>query len=114
MVLLNDHFFEENVANAIGRGGDVDAAEHFFLQAHDAGRALDVVDAHAHLVRQFIVQGILLGAGFRVYGGRLDEEISHDGNTGAGAAGPTATATGLTWVKDRSPLQSQTFTPILP
>ena len=36
-------------------------------------------------VRQFIVQGILLGAGFRVYGGRLDEEISHDGNTGAGA-----------------------------
>lgn len=36
-------------------------------------------------VRQFIVQGILLGAGFRVYGGRLDDEISHDGNTGAGA-----------------------------
>jgi len=36
-------------------------------------------------VRQFIVQGILLGGGFRVYGGRLDEEISHDGNIGAGA-----------------------------
>ena len=36
-------------------------------------------------VRQFIVQGILLGGGFRLYGGRLDEEISRDGNIGAGA-----------------------------
>ncbi len=36
-------------------------------------------------VRQFIVQGILLGGGFRLYGGRLDDEISRDGNTGAGA-----------------------------
>jgi len=36
-------------------------------------------------VRQFIVQGILLGDGFRLYGGRLDDEISRDGNVGAGA-----------------------------
>ncbi len=36
-------------------------------------------------VRQFIVQGILLGDGFRLYGGRLDDEISRDGNIGAGA-----------------------------
>lgn len=36
-------------------------------------------------VRQFIVQGILLGSGFRLYGGRLDNEISRDGNTGAGS-----------------------------
>ena len=43
--LLNDHFFEEDVADAIRRGGDVDPAQQFFLQAHDAGRALDVVHA---------------------------------------------------------------------
>ena len=36
-------------------------------------------------VRQFIVQGILLGDGFRLYGWRLDDEISRDGNVGAGA-----------------------------
>lgn len=36
-------------------------------------------------VRQFIVQGILLGGGFTLYGGRLDREISNDQNTGAGA-----------------------------
>jgi uncharacterized membrane protein YjfL (UPF0719 family) len=36
-------------------------------------------------VRQFVVQGILLGDGFRLYGGRLDDEISRDGNVGAGA-----------------------------
>jgi uncharacterized membrane protein YjfL (UPF0719 family) len=36
-------------------------------------------------IRQFIVQGILLGGGFRLYGGLLDDEISHGRNTGAGA-----------------------------
>jgi len=36
-------------------------------------------------VRQFIVQGILLGGGFTLHGGRLDREISRDQNTGAGA-----------------------------
>lgn len=36
-------------------------------------------------VRQFIVQGILLGGGFTLYGGKLDREISRDQNTGAGA-----------------------------
>jgi uncharacterized membrane protein YjfL (UPF0719 family) len=41
-------------------------------------------------VRQFVVQGILLGSGFRLYGGRLDEEISRDGNTGAGAVEASA------------------------
>jgi uncharacterized membrane protein YjfL (UPF0719 family) len=36
-------------------------------------------------VRQFLVQGILLGEGFRFYGGKLDEEISMEKNCGAGA-----------------------------
>jgi uncharacterized membrane protein YjfL (UPF0719 family) len=48
------------------------------------GRALLAV-LILYPVRQFIVQGILLGSGFRLYGGRLDDEISRDGNTGAGA-----------------------------
>jgi len=48
------------------------------------GRALLLV-LLLYPVRQFIVQGILLGGGFRLYGGRLDDEISRDGNVGAGA-----------------------------
>ena len=48
------------------------------------GRALLLV-LLLYPVRQFIVQGILLGGGFRLYGGRLDDEISRDGNIGAGA-----------------------------
>lgn len=46
-------------------------------------------------VRQFIVQGILLGKGFRFYGGILDDEISQDRNVAAGtieAAGYIAAA----------------------
>lgn len=35
-------------------------------------------------VRQFLVQGLLLGGGFKPYGGRLDEEISKDRNLSAG------------------------------
>ena len=38
-----------------------------------------------YLVRQILVQGILLGEGFRFYGGHLDEEISTAHNSGAGA-----------------------------
>ena len=35
-------------------------------------------------IRQFLVQGVLLGCGFSFYGGKLDEEISKDRNIGAG------------------------------
>lgn len=35
-------------------------------------------------IRQFLVQGLLLGSGFHLYGGRLDTEISHDRNVNAG------------------------------
>ncbi|HUI11272.1 MAG TPA: DUF350 domain-containing protein [Bacteroidota bacterium] len=49
-----------------------------------SGRALLFV-LILYPVRQFIVQGVLLGDGFTLYGGRLDREISHDQNTGAGA-----------------------------
>ena len=35
-------------------------------------------------IRQFLVQGILLGAGFKLYGGALDDEISRDKNVSAG------------------------------
>lgn len=38
-----------------------------------------------YVVRQFLVQGILLGGGFRLAGGRLDDEIAIDRNVGAGA-----------------------------
>jgi len=36
-------------------------------------------------IRQFLVQGVLLGAGFTLYGGALDNEISRDKNVSAGA-----------------------------
>lgn len=36
-------------------------------------------------IRQFVVQGILLGGGFRWYGGKLDDAIAHERNVGAGA-----------------------------
>jgi len=48
------------------------------------GRALLAV-LILYPVRQFIVQGILVGGGFRLYGGKLDDEISRDGNVGTGA-----------------------------
>ncbi|HXX66758.1 MAG TPA: DUF350 domain-containing protein [Polyangiaceae bacterium] len=48
------------------------------------GQALALV-ALLYVVRQFLVQGILLGGGFRLAGGRLDDEIAVDRNVGAGA-----------------------------
>jgi uncharacterized membrane protein YjfL (UPF0719 family) len=53
------------------------------------GRALLLV-LLLYPVRQFIVQGILLGGAFRLHGGRLDDEISRDGNIGAGAVEASA------------------------
>jgi hypothetical protein len=38
-----------------------------------------------YFVRQFIVQGLLLGSGFNLYGGRLDREIADDRNIAAAA-----------------------------
>jgi uncharacterized membrane protein YjfL (UPF0719 family) len=35
-------------------------------------------------IRQFLVQGLLLGCGFSLYGGELDNEISRDRNINAG------------------------------
>jgi uncharacterized membrane protein YjfL (UPF0719 family) len=35
-------------------------------------------------IRQILVQGLLLGGGFTIYGGRLDTEISEDRNLNAG------------------------------
>ncbi len=35
-------------------------------------------------IRQFLVQGMLLGSGFKLYGGELDKEISRDRNINAG------------------------------
>jgi uncharacterized membrane protein YjfL (UPF0719 family) len=49
----------------------------------DFGYALIVVVA-LYPVRQWIVQGLLLGGGFSLYGGRLDLEISRDRNINAG------------------------------
>lgn len=48
------------------------------------GQAMCLV-ALLYVVRQFLVQGILLGDGFRLAGGRLDDEIAIDRNVGAGA-----------------------------
>ncbi|MBI4640938.1 MAG: DUF350 domain-containing protein, partial [Candidatus Tectomicrobia bacterium] len=47
------------------------------------GKALLIVLA-LYPIRQWLVQGLLLGGGFRLYGGSLDEEISRDHNTNAG------------------------------
>jgi uncharacterized membrane protein YjfL (UPF0719 family) len=47
------------------------------------GRALLAVVA-LYPIRQFLVQGLLLGSGFRLYGGGLDDEISRDKNINAG------------------------------
>jgi len=47
------------------------------------GRALLAVIA-LYPIRQFLVQGLLLGSGFRLYGGGLDDEISRDKNINAG------------------------------
>src|ERR1700733_15391704 len=53
--LLHEHLFEEHVAHAIGRGGRVDAAKQFFLQAHHTGRALEVVHARfAQIALEFV------------------------------------------------------------
>lgn len=41
-------------------------------------------------IRQFLVQGVLLGGGFALYGGKLDEEISKDRNIGASVIEATA------------------------
>ncbi len=49
----------------------------------DYSAALIVVLAF-YPVRQIFIQGILLGGGFKFYGGRLDEEIGKDKNIGAG------------------------------
>lgn len=50
----------------------------------DFGRSLTAV-AMLYFVRQFIVQGLLLGSGFTLYGGRLDREIADDHNIAAAA-----------------------------
>lgn len=47
------------------------------------GRALLAVVA-LYPIRQFLVQGLLLGSGFSLYGGGLDNEISRDRNVNAG------------------------------
>jgi uncharacterized membrane protein YjfL (UPF0719 family) len=49
----------------------------------DFGKSLLVVVA-LYPIRQWLVQGLLLGGGFSLYGGRLDEEISKDRNINAG------------------------------
>ncbi len=48
------------------------------------GKALLVVIA-LYPIRQWIIQGLLLGGGFTLYGGRLDKEIKEDKNISAGA-----------------------------
>ena len=47
------------------------------------GKALLVVVA-LYPIRQWVVQGLLLGGGFTIYGGRLDREIKEDRNVSAG------------------------------
>lgn len=47
------------------------------------GKALLVVLA-LYPIRQWIIQGLLLGGGFKLYGGRLDKEIKEDRNISAG------------------------------
>jgi len=47
------------------------------------GKALLVVIA-LYPIRQWVVQGLLLGGGFTIYGGRLDKEIKEDKNISAG------------------------------
>jgi uncharacterized membrane protein YjfL (UPF0719 family) len=49
----------------------------------DFAKALATVFA-LYPIRQFLVQGLLLGGGFNIYGGRLDTEISQDKNINAG------------------------------
>jgi uncharacterized membrane protein YjfL (UPF0719 family) len=53
------------------------------------GKSLLVIVAF-YPIRQFLVQGVLLGGGFAPYGGRLDSEISADKNVGAGVIEATA------------------------
>ena len=48
------------------------------------GKAVLIIVA-LYPLRQWLVQGILLGDGFRWYGGKLDDEISVGRNIGAGA-----------------------------
>jgi uncharacterized membrane protein YjfL (UPF0719 family) len=66
------------VGNAV-MGDFVDYATGFIA----FGKALLVVLA-LYPIRQWLVQGLLLGGGFRLYGGSLDEEISRDRNINAG------------------------------
>jgi uncharacterized membrane protein YjfL (UPF0719 family) len=66
------------VGNAI-KGNFITYEESF----KDFGYALIVVVA-LYPVRQWVVQGLLLGGGFSLYGGRLDSEISKDRNMNAG------------------------------
>lgn len=41
-------------------------------------------------IRQFLVQGVLLGGGFAPYGGKLDDEVSKDRNIGVSVIEATA------------------------
>lgn len=66
------------VANAVE--GDFTGYEQGFLSF---GKAVIAVVA-LYPIRQILVQGLLLGGGFSIYGGRLDNEISHDRNLNAG------------------------------
>jgi uncharacterized membrane protein YjfL (UPF0719 family) len=66
------------VGNAI-TGKFINYEESFI----DFGKALLVVLA-LYPIRQWLVQGLLLGGGFTLYGGRLDDEISKDRNINAG------------------------------
>ncbi len=66
------------VSHAI-RGDFVD----YETSLKDFGKSILVV-LTLYPIRQFLVQGLLLGAGFRIYGGRLDEEISRDRNLSSG------------------------------
>ncbi len=66
------------VGHAI-EGDFLDYSDSFF----SFGKALVAVVA-LYPIRQVLVQGLLLGGGFSIYGGRLDSEISNDRNLNAG------------------------------
>jgi uncharacterized membrane protein YjfL (UPF0719 family) len=91
----NKEILEGNVAAALSYAGLMiavglivgHAVEGDFVNYYSSfiafGKALLVVVA-LYPVRQWIVQGILLGSGFTIYGGRLDKEIKEDRNISAG------------------------------
>lgn len=73
---------------AVGSGlrGDFIDYETSFL---GFGKSLLVILSF-YPIRQFLVQGVLLGGGFALRGGKLDEEVSKDRNVGASVIEATA------------------------